>query len=203
MVVTMEQNEAVSHLDKGRFCRTDGYRGAPDSGASVRQGIRANARRSGCTRAIRNFYFRTADGREPAVSLMHIRPSRATSAGWKPRPPISWAKPTTKGDEMPLLIWDAAQSLYRLTVEKSWGPANTLGEKGPEGLEMYVWDCWRRRRRFKNNTSIELHFAKSGSNPRSDQNLSSQKPAWCDVTQREPRQRPAGAPPPPVGAPRR
>ena len=46
-----------------------------------------------------------------------------------------------QGDEMPLLIWDAAQSLYRLTVEKEQGAGEyALVEKGPEGLEMYVWD---------------------------------------------------------------
>ena len=87
------------------------------------------------------FYFRTADGREPAVSLMHITAVKGDKRELETSTTNIVGQTNYKGDEMPLLIWDAAQSLYRLTVEKELGAGEyALVEKGPEGLAMYVWD---------------------------------------------------------------
>jgi hypothetical protein len=140
MVVTMEQNEAVSHLDKGRFAErmVTGVPLIPTKAHIEIPGKRAKIRlHSGDP----EFYFRTADGREPAVSLMHITAVKGDKRELETSTTNIVGQTNYKGDEMPLLIWDAADSLYRLTVEKELGAGEyALVEKGPEGLEMYVWD---------------------------------------------------------------
>lgn len=140
MVVTMEQNEAVSHLDKGRFAErmVTGVPLIPTKAHIEIPGKRAKIRlHSGDP----EFYFRTADGREPAVSLMHVTAVKGDKRELETSTTNVVGQTNYKGDEMPLLIWDAAQSLYRLTVEKELADGEyALVEKGPEGLEMYVWD---------------------------------------------------------------
>ena len=140
MVVTMEQNEAVSHLDKGRFAErmVTGVPLIPTKAHIEIPGKRAKIRlHSGDP----EFYFRTADGREPDLSLMHITAVKGDKRELETSTTNIVGQTNYQGDEMPLLIWDAAQSLYRLTVEKELGAGEyALVEKGPEGLEMYVWD---------------------------------------------------------------
>ena len=56
-VVTMEQNEAVSHLDKGRVRRTHGYRGALDPDESAHRNSGQTREDPAALARIRNFIF--------------------------------------------------------------------------------------------------------------------------------------------------
>ena len=112
------------------------------------------------------FYFRTGGRPGTRYFLMHITAVKGDKRELETSTTNIVGQTNYKGDEMPLLIWDAALSLYRLTVEAELGPANTRSLRKVRK----VWRCtfgilaWTPQVQ-KNNTSIELHSAKSGSNP--------------------------------------
>jgi hypothetical protein len=87
------------------------------------------------------FYFRTADGKAPSLQLIRTTPQgdkrRLESVSSDIVGQIS-----TKGNELRLQIWDAAEGLYRFTVEQTLTPGEyALVEKTPEdNVSLYVWD---------------------------------------------------------------
>jgi hypothetical protein len=140
VVVTMEQNEAVSHLDKGRVAERI-VTGVPLIPMKAHIEIPGKHAKIRLHSSDPEFYFRTADGRDPAVSLIRITAVKGDKRELETSTTNIVGQTNYKGDEMPLLVWDAAQSLYRLTVEKQLEAGEyALVERGPEGLAMYVWD---------------------------------------------------------------
>jgi hypothetical protein len=139
LVVTMAQNLAVSRLDKARTAERI-ITGLPIIPAKMHIAIPGKAAKIRLHGGDPEFYFRTADGREPAISLL-----RAEVKGDKRELETETkdlvGQVNYKGNEMPLLAWDAAQGLYRLTVEKEIEPGEyALIERTKEGVELYVWD---------------------------------------------------------------
>ncbi len=139
LVVTMTQNLAVSRLDKARTAERV-ITGLPIIPAKVHIALPGKSAKIRLHAADPEFYFRTADGREPSLSLV-----RADVKGDKRELESETTdivgRVNYKGKEMPLLTWDAAQGLYRLTVEKEIEPGEyALIEKTAQGAELYVWD---------------------------------------------------------------
>jgi hypothetical protein len=139
LVVTMVQNLAVSRLDKGRTAERI-ITGLPIIPAKMHIAIPGKSAKLRLHGGDPEFYFRTADGREPAISLLRAEvKSDRRELETETRDLVGQVN--YKGNEMPLLAWDAAQGLYRLTVEKEIEPGEyALIERTKEGIELYVWD---------------------------------------------------------------
>jgi len=139
VIVTMVQNLAVSHLDKGRTAERI-ISGVPLIPSKAHIEIPGKSAKLRLHSGDPEFYFRTADGREPSVTLL-----RAGVKGDKRELETMTTnivgQSSYKGDEQQLLVWDAANSLYRLSVEQNLPPGEyALVERTSEGVELYVWD---------------------------------------------------------------
>jgi hypothetical protein len=87
------------------------------------------------------FYLRSVDGKAPDMALL-----RTTIQGDKRKMENMSTNLVGEnkynGDQVRLQIWDAAQGLYRFTVEQAIGPGEyALVQSNPEGeISLYIWD---------------------------------------------------------------
>jgi hypothetical protein len=86
------------------------------------------------------FYFRTADAREPEMELIH-----ATVKGDKREVAVILSDPSGNSEERRKYIimqrWPVAKGVYRFTVSETLAPGEyALGEILAEGMNMYLWD---------------------------------------------------------------
>jgi hypothetical protein len=138
-VVPMVQNLAGSRLDKGRTAERI-ITGVPLIPSKAHIEIPGKSAKLRLHSGDPEFYFRTADRREPAVALLRAdikgdkRELETTSTNIVGQ--VSY-----KGSEQLLLLWEAASGLYRLTVEQDLQPGEyALVERTAEGVQLYVWD---------------------------------------------------------------
>jgi hypothetical protein len=138
-VVPMVQNLAGSRLDKGRTAERI-ITGVPLIPSKAHIEIPGKSAKLRLHSGDPEFYFRTADRREPSVTLL-----RADVKGDKRELETTSTdivgQVSYKGNEQLLLLWEAASGLYRLTVEQDLQPGEyALVERTSEGVELYVWD---------------------------------------------------------------
>jgi hypothetical protein len=86
------------------------------------------------------FYFRTADAREPEMELIH-----ATIKGDKREVAVVLSDMEGNSEERRKYItmqrWPVAKGVYRFTVSETLTPGEyALGEILAEGMNMYLWD---------------------------------------------------------------
>lgn len=138
-IVPMEQSLAESHADKGRVIErmVTGIPLIPSKSRIDVPGKRAKLRLHSSDP---EFYFRPASDRNPSFVLV-----RADVKGEKRElGSVSTdvvGQNTYKDNEVPLLSWDAARGLYRLTVEQMLTSGEyALVEKTGDMVALYVWD---------------------------------------------------------------
>jgi hypothetical protein len=138
-VHALEQSQSDSRLDKGRAI-LKGISGVPL--ISTKRFIEVPGKRA----KIRvqggepEFYFRTADGRNPLLTLV-----RADVSGDKRH--LATAVIDVVGQtkyeqhEIPILASEAAHGVQRVTISQELEPGEyALLETTPEGVNSYVWD---------------------------------------------------------------
>jgi hypothetical protein len=138
-VTQMEQEKAQVHLDKGRaaariitgvpFISTKQYVEIPGKHAKIR--IHSSDP---------EFYFRTADKREPKITLLHTD-VQGDKRSLESLNTNLVGQVSYKNHEVSLLQWDAARGLYRFTVEQVLEPGEyaMVETTQREGQSMYVW----------------------------------------------------------------
>lgn len=139
-IVPLQQTLAVSHLNKSRTVEriATGVPLIPQKHNIEVPGKRANLRLSPNDL---EFYFRTADGQPPDMELL-----RTVVQGDKRKVEAMSTNVvginSYKGSEVKIQIWDAAQGLYRFTVEQALNPGEyALVQNDAEGnASLYVWD---------------------------------------------------------------
>jgi len=138
-VLSLEQVLAVSRLDKGRAI-LKGLSGIPM--ISTKRIIEVPGKRAKLRvqSAEPEFYFRTADGRSPQLTLV-----RANLNGDKRQVSnaLTDMTGTTKYEqrELPMTVSEAARGVQRLTMGQKLEPGEyALLEMTAEGLSSYVWD---------------------------------------------------------------
>ncbi len=139
-IIPLQQTLAVSHLNKSRTVErlATGVPLIPQKHNIEVPGKRANLRLS---RNDLEFYFRTADGQPPDMELL-----RTVVQGDKRKVEAMSTNivgiNNYKGSEVKIQIWDAAQGLYRFTVEEALNPGEyALVQNDAEGnVSLYVWD---------------------------------------------------------------
>ena len=138
-VTQMEQEKAQVHLDKGRaaariitgvpFISTKQYVEIPGKHAKIR--IHASDP---------EFYFRTADKREPKIALLRTD-VQGDKRSLESLNTNVVGQVSYKNHEVSLLQWDAARGLYRFTLEQALEPGEyaMVETTQGEGQSMYVW----------------------------------------------------------------
>jgi hypothetical protein len=137
---TMEQDQAESHLNKGREVARvatgvpliNNKHSVELSGKHAKLRIRSSEP---------EFYFRPVDGRDPHISLLRLDVNgdkRAVETVSTNIADIS----KSKGHEISLLSWEAARGLTRFTVEQKLEPGEyAITESRPDGeVDLYIWD---------------------------------------------------------------
>lgn len=138
-VLSLEQSQSDSNLDKGRAI-LKGLSGMPlISTKRIIEvpGKHAKIRVQG---AEPEFYFRTADGRVPQLTLV-----RADINGDKRQLTTAVidmvGRTSYQQHEVPLLVSEAAHGVQRLAMGQKLAPGEyALLEMTPEGVNSYVWD---------------------------------------------------------------
>jgi hypothetical protein len=138
-IVPMEQEKSQTVLDKQRaFTRI--ITGVPLIPAKQHVEIPGKRAKIRINSSEPEFYFRTADKREPRITLL-----RAEVLGDKRTLETITTnvagQQTYKNTEAPLLQWDAARGLYRFTVEQTLEPGEYafVETTEQEGQSTYVW----------------------------------------------------------------
>ena len=139
-VSTMEQDLAVSHLDKGRTIAKI-VTGMPVINTKHRIELPGKSAKLRIRGSEPEFYFRPVDGREAHLSLLRLDPSgnqRSVESMSTNIADIS----TYKSHQIPLLAWDAARGVKRFTVEQTLEPGEyAIVENRPDGeVDLYLWD---------------------------------------------------------------
>ena len=139
-VSTMEQDLAVSHLDKGRAVAKI-VTGMPVINTKHRIDLPGRSAKLRIHGSEPEFYFRPVDGREAHLSLLRLDPAgnqRSVESMSTNIADIS----TYKSHQIPLLAWDAARGVKRFTVEQTLEPGEyAIVENRPDGeVDLYVWD---------------------------------------------------------------
>jgi hypothetical protein len=139
-IIPLQQTLAISHLNKSRTVErlATGVPLIPQKHDIEVPGKRASLRLSPNDL---EFYFRTADGQPPDMDLL-----RTVVQGDKRKVEAMSTNVvgvnSYKGGEVKIQIWDAAQGLYRFTVEQALNPGEyALVQNDAEGnVSLYVWD---------------------------------------------------------------
>jgi hypothetical protein len=139
-IVTLQQTLAASHLNKARTVErvASGVALIPQKHDLEIPGKHANLRVSPNDL---EFYFRTADGKPPDMELLRTviqgdrRKLEAMSTNVV-------GINNYKGSDIRIQIWDAAEGLYRFTVEQALTPGEyALVQNDAEGnVSLYIWD---------------------------------------------------------------
>lgn len=138
-IALMQQEKAETHIDKGRAVAKI-VTGVPLISSKQDVEIPGKQAKLRIHTGDTEFYFRTADKREPHLTLL-----RAEVKGEKRALEIISTniagQQTYKDRQVSLLQWDAARGLYRFTVDQPLGPGEyAVIETTPsEGQSMYVW----------------------------------------------------------------
>lgn len=139
VVQSMEQTLAASRLDKGRAI-LKGLSGMPLISTKHFIEIPGKRAKIRVRSAEPEFYFRTADGRSPQLTLV-----RAGINGDKRQvsTAVTDLTGTTKYQqkELPMTTSEAARGVQRLTMGQKLEPGEyALVETTAEGISSYVWD---------------------------------------------------------------
>jgi hypothetical protein len=138
-IALMQQEKAEMHIEKGRAVAKI-VTGVPLISSKQDVDIPGKQAKLRIHTGDAEFYFRTADKREPHLKLM-----RAEVKGEKRALEIistNFAgQQTYKDRQISLLQWDAARGLYRFTVDQPLASGEyAIIEMTPsEGQSMYVW----------------------------------------------------------------
>jgi hypothetical protein len=135
----MQQEKADMHTEKGRELAKI-VTGVPLISSKQDMEIRGKQAKLRIHTGDAEFYFRTADKREPHLILLRVevRGEKRTVAVISTN--IA-GQQTFKNREVSLLQWDAARGLYRYTVDQPLEPGEyAIIEKTPnQEQSMYVW----------------------------------------------------------------
>lgn len=138
-VLSMEQVLAASRLDKGRAI-IKAISGIPLISTKHVVEIPGKRAKLRVQSAEPEFYFRTADGRSPQLTLVRIEVNgdkRQVSTA------VTDLTGTTKYEhrELPMMTSEAARGVQRLTMGRKLEPGEyALVETTAEGISSYVWD---------------------------------------------------------------
>ena len=138
-VASMQQEKAEVHTEKGRAVAKI-VTGMPLISGKQDMEIPGKQAKLRIHTGDAEFYFRTADQREPHLTLLH-----ATVKGEKRALEVITTniagQQKVKGREVSLLQWDAARGLYRFTVDQALdsGEYAIIETTPSEGQSMYVW----------------------------------------------------------------
>jgi hypothetical protein len=138
-VAPMQQEKAEIHTEKGRAVAKI-VTGMPLISGKQDMEIPGKQAKLRIHTGDAEFYFRTADQREPHLTLLH-----ATVKGEKRALEVITTniagQQKVKGREVSLLQWDAARGLYRFTVDQALdsGEYAIVETTTAEGQSMYVW----------------------------------------------------------------
>lgn len=138
-VAVMQQEKAEVHIEKGRVIARIAT-GVPLISAKQNMEIPGKQAKLRIHTGDAEFYFRTADQREPHLTLL-----QATVKGEKRALEVITTniagQQKVKGREVSLLQWDAARGLYRFTVDQALdsGEYAIIETTTAEGQSMYVW----------------------------------------------------------------
>ena len=138
-VASMQQEKAEVHTEKGRAVAKI-VTGMPLISGKQDMEIPGKQAKLRIHTGDTEFYFRTADQREPHLTLL-----RATVKGEKRALEVITTniagQQKVKGREVSLLQWDAARGLYRFTVDQALdsGEYAIIETTPAEGQSMYVW----------------------------------------------------------------
>jgi hypothetical protein len=138
-VGVMQQEKAETHTDKGRAVAKI-VTGVPLINSRQDVEIPGKQAKLRIHTGDAEFYFRTADQREP-----HLRLMRAEVKGEKRALEVITTniagQQKFKDREVSLLQWDAARGLYRFTVDQALeaGEYAIIETTPAEGQSMYVW----------------------------------------------------------------
>jgi hypothetical protein len=139
-VSTMEQDLAVSHLDKGRTIAKI-VTGMPVINTKHRIDLPGKSAKLRIHGGEPEFYFRPIDGRVAHLSLLRLDPSGNQRSVESMSTNIAEIS-TYKSHQIELLAWDAATGVKRFTVEQTLEPGEyAIVENRPDGeVDLYVWD---------------------------------------------------------------
>ena len=138
-VAAMQQEKAEVHTEKGRAVAKI-VTGMPLISGKQDMEIPGKQAKLRIHTGDAEFYFRTADQREPHLTLLH-----ATVKGEKRALEVITTnivgQQKVKGREVSLLQWDAARGLYRFTVDQALDPGEyaIIETTDAEGQSTYVW----------------------------------------------------------------
>jgi len=160
-IVSMAQDTAATRLNKGRTVARI-VTGIPMIAQKQEMEIPGKAARIRIQTNDPEFYFRTADGREPQLSLVRadVKDGKRELEAIK-TDMVGQVK--YEDHEISLLEWDAAQGLYRFTVDQPLEPGEyALVESTPDGPDLYVWDFGVSAAPGGNTASSDSSETKSG-----------------------------------------
>jgi hypothetical protein len=138
-VAVMQQEKAEVHTEKGRAVAKI-VTGMPLISGKQDMEIPGKQAKLRIHTGDAEFFFRTADQREPHLTLLH-----ATVKGEKRALEVITTniagQQKVKGREVSLLQWDAARGLYRFTVDQALdsGEYAIVETTSAEGQSIYVW----------------------------------------------------------------
>lgn len=138
-VAVMLQEKAEVHTDKGRAVAKI-VTGMPLISGKQDMEIPGKQAKLRIHTGDAEFYFRTADQREPHLTLLHATVKGEKRALEAIITNIA-GQQKVKGREVSLLQWDAARGLYRFTVDQALdsGEYAIIETTPAEGQSMYVW----------------------------------------------------------------
>jgi hypothetical protein len=138
-IANMQQEKAEIHLEKGRAVARI-VTGVPLISTKQDMDIPGRQAKLRIHAGEAEFFFRTADQREPHLTLL-----RATVKGEKRAVEVITTniagQQKYKDNEVSLLQWDAARGLYRYTVDRPLesGEYAIIETTTGEGQSMYLW----------------------------------------------------------------
>jgi len=138
-VASMQQEKAEVHTDKGRAVAKI-VTGIPLISSKQDMEILGKQAKLRIHTGDAEFYFRTADQREPHLTLVQATVKGEKRALEAITTNIA-GQQKFKNREVSLLQWDAARGLYRFTVEQALDPGEyaIIETTTAEGQSIYVW----------------------------------------------------------------
>lgn len=136
---SMQQEKAEVHTDKGRAVAKI-VTGIPLISSKQDMEILGKQAKLRIHTGDAEFYFRTADQREPHLTLVQATVKGEKRALEAITTNIA-GQQKFKNREVSLLQWDAARGLYRFTVERALDPGEyaIIETTTAEGQSIYVW----------------------------------------------------------------
>jgi hypothetical protein len=138
-IAVMQQEKAETHTEKGRTVARI-VTGVPLISSKQDVDIPGKQAKLRIHTGDVEFYFRTADQRDPHLTLLRAEVKGEKRALEVVRTNMA-GQQTFKDREVSLLQWDAARGLYRFTVDQPLEPGEyaIIEATTAEGQSMYVW----------------------------------------------------------------